>query len=327
MPLPPLIALEEHFFSSTVLNSLDDKYVEQFKAIPGLREKLSSLSSVRLNDMNANQISLQIISHAPSGGVPSPSQCHSANNELAAAVQAHPTRFAGFAVLPMGSPSAAATELARCKHDLHFVGALIDNHAAGTHYDGPAYHAFWQAAQDLDMPIYLHPTWPTPEMASRNTGENITSGASKSLGSSGWGWHSDCGLHVLKLFAAGIFDRFPRLKIVIGHMGEMLPFQLERIFALSQRWGERQRVFRTVWRENLWVTTSGVWSLAPLACLLVNTDPKRILFSVDWPFEKNENGVKWMEELEGSGMVSREVMEGIAFRNSEELFGVRPPRR
>lgn len=327
MPTPPLIALEEHFFSSGILNSLDEKYVEQFKAIPGLREKLSSLDIVRLNDMNTNQISFQIISHAPSGGIPSLSQCQSANNELATAVKAHPTHFAGFAVLPMGSPTEAATELARCKNDLSFVGALIDNHANGSHYDAPAYHAFWSAAQDLDMPVYLHPTWPTPDMAERNAGDTITPGATKSLGSSGWGWHADCGLHVLKLFAAGVFDLFPRLKIIIGHMGEMLPFQLERIYVLSKRWGERRRDFRTVWAENLWVTTSGVWSLAPLACLLVNTDPSRILFSVDWPFEKNENGLKWVEELEASGMVSKELLEGIAHKNAERLFGVKAPAR
>lgn len=143
---------------------------------------------------------------------------------------------------------------------------------------------------------------------------------------SSWSWHSDVALHVFKLFAAGVFDRYPRLKIVVGHFGEMIPFMLARIEMLSKRWGERKRSFREVYDENLWITVSGVWSLDPLATILRNTKKERILFSVDYPFARNEWGKKWMEELCESGMCNQKTVDMIGYLNAEKLLGVRVRR-
>ena len=324
--VPPLIALEEHFFSTGVLNSLDDKYAEQFKHVPGLRDKLADLDELRLNDMDRNKISMQVISHACMPGAPSSTQCREGNDQLAAACKKHPDRFAGFAILPMSDPEESSRELVRSIKQHGFVGALIDNHVHGKYYDGDEYDIFWRAAENLDVPIYLHPVWPSENMSQQYTG-NFSSGASRSLGASGWGWHTECGLHILRLHASGLFDKFPRLKLIIGHFGEMLPFQLQRICSLSARWGEIRRPFAEVWGENIWITTSGVWSLDPLRCVLGNTSVDRVLFSVDYPFEKNENGLKWMEELEGSGLVSAEECEMIAYRNAEKLLKIKIKRR
>lgn len=322
--VPPLTALEEHFFSQAAEDSsVKEKYVEQFKYVAGVEEKLKDLETLRFDEMAKGKISMQIISHCP--GTLTPDQAIAANDQLAAAVKKHPDRFAGFAVLSMAHPQHCADELERCVTQHGFVGALVDNHVNGAYYDGDAYDVFWRKAEELGVPIYLHPTWPAPNMQEQITG-NFTPGASRSLGSSGWGWHSDVALHVLRLHAANVFEKFPKLKVIIGHFGEMLPFMLDRICNLSVRWGERQRHFRQVWDENIWVTTSGVWSLDPLRCMLANTKVERILFSVDFPFEKNENGLKWMEELEGSGLLSKEQLEMIAFRNSEKLLGVKAPR-
>ncbi|KIW80603.1 hypothetical protein Z517_07219 [Fonsecaea pedrosoi CBS 271.37] len=325
--VPPLITLEEHFFSKAVLTDFAGNYAEQLKHVPHLKEKLADLGELRLSSMDAGQVSLQIVSHAP-GGM-SASRCKAANDQLAESVKKHPNRFAGFAVLPISEPVACATELTRCVKELDFVGALIDNHTTdGTYFDGEAYLPMFQAAQDLDVPIYLHPTWATQEVTSLlYTGDNIPSEATTSLSSSAFGWHSDVAVHVLRLFASGLFDRLPKLKMIIGHMGEMLPFMLERVMQLSPRWGPHQRSFKTVWDENIWITTSGNWSVNPMACILRNTQPDRVLYSVDYPFATNENGLQFMRELEASGLVSSEQLEMIAHGNAEALLRVKHKKR
>jgi predicted TIM-barrel fold metal-dependent hydrolase len=312
----PLIALEEHFLSPTASTTA---YAEQLKHLPDVHSKLTDLGTRRLADMDTNGISFQVMSHAPGMGGESPETCAAANDQLRAAVKANPGRFAGFAVLPMANPEAAAKELERCVKELGFVGCLVDNHVGGKHYDGRGYRVFFEKAEALDVPVYLHPTWPSDEMQSHVAG-NFSTGAAISLGSSGFGWHADTHLHVLKLFAAGVFDSFPRLKIVVGHFGEMLPFQLQRIALLSKRWGNRERVFEDVYRENIWITTSGVWSLDPMACILRNTPIEHILFSVDYPFAENAWGLKFMEELRSSGLVTKEQLDCIGYKNAEKLL-------
>lgn len=324
--VPPLITLEEHYFSMAAINTLDDKMVEQFKHIPGLRDKLTDADQLRLSEMEKGKVSFQVISHACIAGAPSVSVCKEGNDQLASDIKKHPDRFAGFAVLPMADPEESAKELERTIKQLGFVGAMVDNHVHGKYYDGSEYDCFWQKAEDLDVPIYLHPTWPSDDMAQQYTG-NFTEGASRSIGASGWGWHTETGLHILRLYAAGLFDKYPKLKIIIGHFGEMLPFQLQRICNLSVRWGDQKRKLKEVWDNNIWITTSGVWSLDPLRCILGNTKIDRILYSVDYPFEKNENGLKWMEELEQSGLLTKEQCELIAYKNSEKLLNVKAPQR
>jgi len=325
--MPPLITLEEHFLSEAIGDT--PQYVEQFKHVPSVKDKLHDLGPLRLSEMEKGRVSLQIISHGPA--LPSVSQAHAANSQLHAAVQKNPTRFArfaGFAVLPMGHPSEAAQELRRCIKDLGFVGALVDNHANGTYYDGTAYLPFWKEAESLDVPIYLHPTWPTAQAVDMLYTGNFTPGAGTSMGSSGFGWHSDTALHILRLYASGLFDACPKLKVIIGHMGEMLPFQLERICFLSgPRWGDIERKFRQVWDENIWITVSGMFSLSPFACTIRNTKVDHILYSVDYPFAKNEAGLQFMEELRGSGLVGEEEFEMIAYKNAESLLGVKAPAR
>ncbi|KFY57788.1 hypothetical protein V496_06335 [Pseudogymnoascus sp. VKM F-4515 (FW-2607)] len=328
---PPLIALEEHFYSNAVFASIGEKFQSTLKAVPGLSEALLDLGDGRLAAMDRGKISLQVISHAFTPGGPSVESCQKGNDELAAGIaqssQSH--RYAALAVLPVGDPAESARELERSVSMLNFVGALIDNHANGTHFDSAAYDVLWEKASELDVPIYLHPTWPSASMAEQFQGEYPIPVA-VSLGAAGWGWHSDVGLHVLKLFAAGVFDRFPKLKIVVGHMGEMLPFMLERCIDMSTRWagwGSRDRPLREVWDENIWITTSGSWSLAPMKCILENTRVEHIMYSVDYPFESNERGLEWFQQLEESGMLNNEQLEMIAYRNAEDLLKVKVEKR
>ncbi|OAL24456.1 hypothetical protein AYO20_10682 [Fonsecaea nubica] len=323
MSLPPLITLEEHFVSAHLLSHLSEIYSEQLKHLPDVASKLLDVDDIRLRDMDTNGISLQIVSHGPGPSTLPLAPCRQANDQLGEAVKKHPRRFAGFAVLPMATPEDAAGELRRCVEELGFVGALIDNHVHGQYYDAREFWPVFATASELDVPIYLHPIYPTEQQQQLIYQGNYSLGAERGMGSSSFGWHQDCGLHVLKLFASGLFDAYPKLKIIIGHFGEMLPFMVERVEKLCVRWGDRQRGWRQVWDENIWVTTSGVWSLAPLACLLRNTAVERILYSVDYPFEKNENGLKWIKELQESGMITPEQLEMIAFRNAERLLRVK----
>lgn len=332
---PPLITLEEHFFSSAIPADMKQSYSEQFRHVPGLSEQLNDLSELRRNDMDAGRVSLQVISHGPGLGS-EPAACRAANDQLAAAIAAEErraggsaaegkSRFAGFAVAPMGDPAEAASELRRCVVELRFVGALVDNQCGGKFFDGDEYDAFWAAAEELGVPVYLHPTWPADDMAAHYTG-NFSPAAAASMGSSGLGWHTETALHVLRLFASGLFDRRPKLKVIIGHMGETIPFMLGRIVVLSRRWGDFKRTFKTVYDENIWITTSGVWSLDPLRCILSNTKLDHILYSVDYPFQKNEIGLEWMTELEQSGLVDQEQLNAIAYGNAEKLLGIKAPK-
>lgn len=319
-PNRPIITLEEHFLSEAARENPNPRN-ETFKAMPGLFEKLTELGPERLKDMDAGHVTMQVISHGP--GDLTPSQCRACNDQLASAVRAHPTRFAGFAELPMGDPEAAAAELRRmCSGSagVRFAGALVDSHTeAGVYYDGPGHDALWAAAADLDVPIYIHPTWPSEALYGAYRSPVLSDAVTTSILAFGFGWHSDVAVHVLRLYAAGVFDRFPRVKIIIGHMGEMIPYMLQRIDRISSRWG-RERSFREVWDANLWLTTSGNWALDPLACILRNTKRDRIMYSVDYPFANSADGLKWLEELGESGMVSAEELEGIRWKNAAKLL-------
>ncbi|KAH9892959.1 hypothetical protein F4778DRAFT_794961 [Xylariomycetidae sp. FL2044] len=327
----PIITLEEHFLSRAAAANPNPRNAS-FKAIPGLWDQFTELGPRRLADMDAGEVTLQVISHGP--GDLSTEACRDCNDQLAEAVRAHPGRFAGFAELPMHEPAAAARELRRtCSGEAYggaaaFVGALVDSHTeAGAYYDGPAYDAVWAEAARLDVPVYLHPTWPTERLSAAYPAAppHLPEPVATSILAFGFGWHSDVAVHVLRLYAAGVFDRFPRLKLILGHMGEMMPFMLQRIERVTARWGEspqggRRRPFRQVWDENVWLTTSGNWALDPLACILRNTRHDRIMYSVDYPFAKSPDALGWLRQLEESGMVSEEVLEGIRWKNAAKLL-------
>lgn len=225
----------------------------------------------------------------------------------------------------MGEPEAAVIELQRAVKVLGFVGALIDNKAGNKFYDGEEYMAFWEKAQELDVPVYLHPSWPSDELFQQSYAGNYSARAMSVIGGAQWGWHSEVGLHVLRLHAAGVFDRFPKLKVVLGHFGEMMPYMLQRIQDQEMLKGRRERTFLQVWDENIWITTSACWSLDPMRCILANTKIEHIMYSIDYPFTTNEQGLKFMEDLESSNLVTQEQLEKIAYKNAEALLGVKAP--
>ncbi|KAH8166193.1 hypothetical protein CIB48_g2047 [Xylaria polymorpha] len=296
-PSRPIITLEEHFLSRAACNGQPNSHNESFRSMPALFEQFTELGPRRIADMDAGQVTMQVISHGP--GDLSPALCRDCNDQLADAVRSYPGRFAGFAELPMDEPEEAARELRRtCSGEM----------------DGVKFEA-----TKLDVPIYIHPTWPSEQLAKASSSPHLPDRVNTAILAFGFGWHSDVATHILRLYAAGVFDKHPKLKIIIGHMGEMIPYMLQRIQRVSSQWG-KERSFREVWDNNLWLTTSGNWALDPLACILRNTKHDRIMYSVDYPFAKSPDGLKWLEELEESGMVSEEELEGIRWKNAAQLL-------
>ena len=311
----PLIALEEHYVSTKVR---EVQTVDRYASFPQqLVAKLMSLGNERIRDMDKGNVSLQVISHGP--GIRPPTLCAAANDELASGISKVSDRMAGFAMLPMDEPEAAAKELERCVCDLHFVGALIDSHVNGQMYDDERFWTVFEKAQELDVPVYIHPSFAADNEHYKG---NYEDSIALALGAFGWGWHSETALSILKMFASGFFDRFPKVKIIIGHMGEMIPFQFERVIAISDKWGKKRR-FRDVWKDNIWITTSGMFALPPLLCLLQTTSIDHVLYSVDYPFSANEAGLAFVEDIQNSGLIAGEDLEKLAFRNAESLLGVR----
>lgn len=231
----------------------------------------------------------------------------------------------------------------RCITELGFVGALINSHIVfgtgpnGTGdighqvaHDSPAFDILWSTAVDLGVPIYLHPAFPSiDDMTSHGSGLYAASTSSGSftdefavrLGSGGWGWHANTGLSFLKLYGAGVFDRFPNLQIVLGHMGEMVPYYLwraDRVLSLGRT--PPLITLREVYQRNVHVTTAGFFSLEALHTLFNVTDTKRIMYSVDYPFGSNREGKEFMETLRYSGLINREEYKDIAYRNAQRLL-------
>ena len=187
--------------------------------------------------MDEGGISVQVLSHALADA--SPENCIHASKELAGHVSSNP-RYATFAMLPISHPEAAAKELERCVKELGFVGALIDNHTAdGTFFDDSKLWPMFESAERYGVPMHFHPTFQAESREAYYEG-NYDEGCKSAIGHCGWAWHANTAEHLLHLFAAGPFDKYLNL-VVLGHRGEMLPFQLERIDAFPKNWGKHKR--------------------------------------------------------------------------------------
>jgi predicted TIM-barrel fold metal-dependent hydrolase len=238
------------------------------------------------------------------------------NDHLAEAIAGHPDRFAGFAVLPMQSPDVCAAELVRAVKELRFVGALINGTTEGRFLDHPCFDALLAAAVELDVPIYIHPHLP-PEPVRRAYYSDLQPGAGRVLESAAWGWHSETAIHVLRMVLAGTLDRHPRLKLVIGHMGEMLPVMLARIDEVSALDIEHlnRPISRTI-LDQVWLTTSGIFSEPPFLAALLTFGIDRIMFSVDYPYAPNARGRDFLDGIS----LTADDMAKLTHRNADALL-------
>src|ERR1700674_4850338 len=261
------ITLEEHISTPEFLEAMaevrqGDLMVDLWRAS---RDKLLDVGKDRIADMDAAGIDMQVLSL--SGGMDrlepaiATALARDTNDKLAVAVQAHPDRFAAFAALALQEPEKAPLEFERCVRQLGFKGALVNGTSNGLFLDHRRFTPLFEAAQALDVPVYLHPG-PPPEVVKEAYYGGLPGNLGFLLSIAGWGWHVETGMHSLRLIVSGLFDRLPKLKIIIGHMGEALPYSIVRADAvLAQGAKHLQRRISEYFHENFYITTSGYFSL------------------------------------------------------------------
>jgi 2,3-dihydroxybenzoate decarboxylase len=320
------IALEEHFALPETLGD-SEQYAMTDVGWDALRARLLDLDAGRLAEMDANRIELAILSlNAPAiQAIPDAAAAghvaRRANDALAAAVARHPDRFAGFAALPMQDPEAAERELTRAVGHLGFKGALVNGFSQigsdrVVYYDDPAYEPFWTAVERLGVPFYLHPRDPLPAR------EPIYD-AHPWLRGPAWAFAAETAMHALRLITSGLFDRHPRLQLILGHLGEGIPYNVWRLdhrIRKSPRGIPARRTVGEYLRSNVYLTTSGNFRTPTLLSAIAEVGANRILFSVDHPFERTTDAVSWFETLAPQTALTAAELQQIAAGNARALF-------
>ena len=219
------------------------------------------------------------------------------NDFLAAAIKKYPTRFAGFAAVPTGDPEQAATELERMVSEHGFFGAIINGHNQGRYLDDKFFVPILERAEKLNVPIYLHPTQPPKAVVEALYG-GFDPGVSFMFANAGWGWHIETAVHVLRLILGGVFDRYPKLQIIIGHMGEALPFMLSRVDIMSPELTKLKHPISFYLRENVHYTFSGFNFTPTFLDLLLQVGIDRIMFSADYPYGSMSQARAFLDKLQ-----------------------------
>jgi uncharacterized protein len=242
------------------------------------------------------------------------------NDAVGKAVAAHPDRLAAFAHLPMRSPPAAADELERTVRDFGFRGALINGMTEDRFLDDPRFDPILARAEALDVPIYIHPGIP-PESVRKAYYDGLPGMASFFLSIAGWGWHSEVAIHVLRLVLSGALDRHPKLKLIVGHMGEGLAAMLVRSDMVLARGAQhlKRSVAQTV-LDQVTITSSGLFTRPPLDVALAVFGIDRVMFSIDYPFSPNQRGKDFLDTLK----LSPADLEKFAHGNADRLLKLSP---
>jgi 2,3-dihydroxybenzoate decarboxylase len=318
------IGIEEHFaLPETAVNPRGTYADVTWNEIRG---RLIEIHGERLAQMDRHGIEMMVVSlNAPAvQAIPDPAQAidvaRRANDHLAEEVRRRPGRFQGLAALPMQEPDAAIVELERCITQLGFKGALVNGFSQigdpdnAVYYDLPQYRPFWAAMERLDVPFYLHPRSPLPRDARLYAGHPWLMGAA-------WAFGNETAVHALRLMGSGLFDEYPRLNVVIGHMGENIPFGLWRIdncnLGAQKTDGNRaKRKIADYFRTNFHVTTSGNFSTQALIHTILQIGADHVMFSVDWPYEDIGQGSSWFDQAD----ISENDRRKIGRDNAARLF-------
>jgi uncharacterized protein len=324
-----IITLEEHLtfpeLTSRIPKEIMAKhFIADSPIMQQLSSKLADITSERLKSMDDNGISLQVLSVAGAGAdlldsSEGPVFAAQYNDAIAAKIKDHRDRFAAFAHLPLSAPEAAADELERTIKTHDFKGALINGLTNDKFLDDPEFAPVLQRAEFLNAPIYLHPGLP-PKAVADAYYSNLPKHSGMLLSIAGWGWHSETAIHVLRLIISGTFDRYPKLKLIIGHMGEMLPMMMVRcdhVFK-PEKVGANQRSVIDTLREQVFITTSGIFTNPPLMAAIDTFGIDNIMFSVDYPFSTNEQGKEFLDHI----AIPAEQLEKITHSNAEKLLNL-----
>lgn len=324
------IALEEHFaLESTVDQSVRFSSERHWAE---LRARLLDTLDVRLREMDRHGIEWTALSlnsptvQATPDVTAACDLARRANDALAGYVARRPDRFLGFAALPMQDPERAADELTRCVRELGFRGAMVNGFSqvgdgsAVVYYDLPQYRSFWRVVEQLDVPFYLHPRNPLPADARIYDGHRWLYGPA-------WAFGQETAVHALRLMGSGLFDDCPRLKLVLGHMGEGLPYNLWRVDnANAWLWRDvghgypAKRTITEYMLRNVYITTAGNFSTPVLKAAIEILGADRILFSTDWPFEDIGEAAEWFD---AAGIDATDRVR-IGRGNAADLLGIAP---
>jgi 2,3-dihydroxybenzoate decarboxylase len=318
--------------------------------------ELLDINNFRLKLMNENNVAIQVISPTASGiqylkfktQIQQIEKAKEVNNYMYNQISINPTKFKAFAVLPMGSPKEAAKELDRCINNLGMVGALVN----GSHiiylngkpkalfYDTPEFDILWSKFVELDVPLYLHPTvYPSTDTFVPDKDLDDFYKKYPELVANPFGFHHNLSQHILRMVLSGIFDRFPKLKIILGHMGEFLPWFAERLdhrfceYKLDlmqvtksefkkhkfETWKKPKLTLQEYLRKNIYVTTSGWFSDSALKYVIEKMGIDRVLFSIDYPYEQQKLACDWMDRVP----LSNKDKEKIAYKNAEKLLKIK----
>lgn len=289
------IALEEHFSTEKLLPTTEELAFFDPKVLRAIEPLLPELAEQRLANMDKAGIEIAVLSQTAPGvqaisdSTEATAIAKDANNSLYKAIQLQPRRFRGFAALNLLDVHAACAELKRCVSELGFVGALVNGSTQGEYLDNPILDQLWLTLEQLDVPLYLHPGVPTDQPVSMV----------KELDGATWGWSFDTATHALRLIVKGVFDKHPNAKVILGHMGENLPFYLWRLdsrYSSTHYCKDISRLPSEVFRRHFFITTSGVCDSAALRCSIETLGPDRIMFATDYPYEDIELAGRWMDE-------------------------------
>jgi 2,3-dihydroxybenzoate decarboxylase len=313
-----VIAIEEHYLDPDVLEATGGRA----GGTPQARERLADLGEVRLREMDEAGVDIQVLSHCPPGAQAfdaetAAARARAVNDRLHQTVQARPDRFAAFATLPLKDPAGSAAELERCVDKLGFKGVMVHGLTDGLFIDDQRYWPIFERAEALDVPIYVHPGPPHPQVVDiyyKDYAEKYPP-----ILNAGLGFTLEMAAAGVRLVLSGVFDKHPRLKIILGHLGEGLPFLLWRVdstFADASRGKFTPTNFRDLFCEHFYVTTSGFFSDPALLCTMWELGVDRILFAIDWPYVDNAPGTAWMDTVS----LSREDREKILNGNARRLL-------
>lgn len=325
-----IVALEEHYTVPSIVTGIDTAAIAArgFPTDPNFpwaqtikRNELADLDAARIADMDQSGITVQVLSVAGPGADIVPGQQgidigRAYNDALAEACARHPTRYKGFAHLPLLDPEAAARELTRCVKQLGFCGALVNGPTDGLFLDDPRFEPVLAEAEALGLPLYLHPGIPSaPVRAAYYDG--LPGNFSFTMALSAWGWHAETAIHTLRLALSGALDRHPKLQIVIGHMGEALPFMLARCeHEFSTDLSYLSRPLSKIITDQVYVTSAGFFSNPPFLAALQTFGIDHMMFSVDYPYASNAAGRAFLDNVP----LSPADFEKFAHGNADRLL-------
>ncbi len=310
------IALEEHFlapgFDEYWLKTVEDVDPKLYGQVLA---RLKDFGELRLEAMDKAGIERSVLALAGPGVQAEPDiakatrKAIEANDFLAGEIAKNPSRYSGFAHIALQDPAAAANELERCVKQLGFAGCMINGHTNGQYLDDPKLYPFWERAEALGTIVYLHPADPVSPFTALN--------GTKGLKRATWEWTLETGSHALRLVFGGLFDRFPKATLALGHLGETLPYLLWRFDSRAKLYGVKlQRQPSDYIRQNMVVTLSGMFSAEPLNCAIAALGADRVMFSADYPFESAEEAGHFMDTVP----LADKLRQDIAYANAKTLL-------